>query len=160
TSGPAGLSGRSTSRCFSIASSPRGEPGWMSTSTPWRPPPRPAGPRAAEARAAPRASPLCRRPAANGRAAPPRNAALTPPAPARPDLAASDLRGKVAAARFVDGETREVRDENAPLRRAPAPDAPLDTEALKGEYVTVYETTEEGWCWGQLARDGYVGWLP
>jgi len=80
--------------------------------------------------------------------------------PARPDLAASHLRGKVAAARFVDGETREVRDENAPLRRAPAPDAPLDTEALKGEYVTVYETTEEGWCWGQLARDGYVGWLP
>ena len=28
---------------------------------------------------------------------------------------------------------------------------PLDTEALKGERVTVYETTDEGWCWGQLA---------
>jgi hypothetical protein len=80
--------------------------------------------------------------------------------PARPDLAASALRGKVAAARFVDGMAREVRDESAPLRREPAPDAPLDTEALKGERVTVYETTEEGWCWGQLDRDGYVGWLP
>jgi len=80
--------------------------------------------------------------------------------PARPDLAASHLRGKVEAARFVDGTTREVRDDSAPLRREPRPDAPLDTEALKGELVTVYETTEEGWCWGQLARDGYVGWLP
>src|SRR5262249_47506062 len=37
---------------------------------------------------------------------------------------------------------------------------PLDTEALKGERVTVYESNEEGWSWGQLAGDGYVGWLP
>ena len=80
--------------------------------------------------------------------------------PARPDLAAAHLRGQVAAAHFVDGMVREVRDESAPLRREPAPDAPLDTEALKGERVTVYETNEEGWCWGQLAADGYVGWLP
>jgi hypothetical protein len=80
--------------------------------------------------------------------------------PARPDLAARHLEGQVTAARFVDGVTREVRDESAPLRHEPAPDAPLDTEALKGERVTVYETDEEGWCWGQLARDGYVGWLP
>lgn len=29
-----------------------------------------------------------------------------------------------------------------------------------GERVTVYETTDEGWAWGQLASDGYVGWLP
>jgi cell wall-associated NlpC family hydrolase len=53
-----------------------------------------------------------------------------------------------------------VRDESAPVRCEPAPDASLDTEALKGERVTVYETTEEGWSWGQLAADGYVGWLP
>ena len=46
------------------------------------------------------------------------------------------------------------------MRRAPTPDAPLDTEALKGERVTVYETTAEGWAWGQLEADGYVGWLP
>jgi len=80
--------------------------------------------------------------------------------PARPDLAAAHLEGKVAAARFVAGEEREVVDAVAPVRRAPTPDAPLDTEALKGERVTVYETTEEGWAWGQLAGDGYVGWLP
>ena len=80
--------------------------------------------------------------------------------PARPDLAASHLRGQVTAARFVDGTLCEVRDDSAPVRREPAPDASLDTEALKGERVMVYETTDEGWCWGQLERDGYVGWLP
>src|SRR5262245_41376126 len=80
--------------------------------------------------------------------------------PARGDLAAKELEGKVSAGRFVDGEPREVVDAQAPLRRAPAPDAPLDTEALKGERVTVYDSNEEGWSWGQLAADGYVGWLP
>lgn len=80
--------------------------------------------------------------------------------PARPDLAASHLEGKVTAARFVAGEEREVIDAQAPLRAQPAPDAPLMTEALMGERVTVYEFNDEGWAWGQLAADGYVGWLP
>jgi cell wall-associated NlpC family hydrolase len=80
--------------------------------------------------------------------------------PARPDLAASYLRGKVEAGRFVDGEVMQVIDVSAPLRSAPTSEASLDTEALHGERVTVYEQTEEGWSWGQLARDGYVGWLP
>ena len=80
--------------------------------------------------------------------------------PARPDLAASFLKGKVDAARFVAGELREVFDAQAALRREPSPDAVLDTEALKGERVTVYETNDEGWCWGQLEADRYVGWLP
>ncbi len=80
--------------------------------------------------------------------------------PARPDLAAKHLEGKVAALRFVAGETREIIDPSAPLRREPSPAALLDTEALMGERVTVYETTDEGWAWGQLAGDDYVGWLP
>ena len=46
-----------------------------------------------------------------------------------------------------------------PVRRVPSPEAPLDTEALEGERVTVYEISEEGWAWGQLASDGYVGYL-
>jgi len=78
----------------------------------------------------------------------------------RPDLAAAVLRGRVQAAHFVEGERREVIDAQAPVRRHPAPDAPLDTEALLGERVTVYEATEEGWSWVQLETDGYVGWLP
>jgi cell wall-associated NlpC family hydrolase len=80
--------------------------------------------------------------------------------PARPDLAAEHLRGRVEAARFVAGAARAVIEPQAPVRRAPSPDAPLDTEALMGERATVYETTEEGWAWGQLADDGYVGWIP
>jgi hypothetical protein len=80
--------------------------------------------------------------------------------PARPDLAARHLEGRVTAARFVDGRTCEVVDPQAPLRHEPRPDGLLDTEALKGERMTVYETTDEGWCWGQLHSDGFVGWLP
>lgn len=80
--------------------------------------------------------------------------------PARPDLAAAHLRGKVEAARFVEGTPMQVIDVSAPLRNAPTPEASLDTEALHGESVVIYEQNEEGWSWGQLARDGYVGWMP
>jgi hypothetical protein len=80
--------------------------------------------------------------------------------PARPDLAAEHLKGQVTAERFVPGETREIVDPVAPMRRAPSSDATLLTEGLMGERVTVYETTDEGWAWGQLDADGYVGWLP
>ncbi|OKO79685.1 NlpC/P60 family protein [Bradyrhizobium sp. NAS96.2] len=80
--------------------------------------------------------------------------------PARDDVAAKYLEGKVKAARFVEGETSEVVDAIAPLRRAPAADAEQMTQALKGERVTVYDRNGEGWAWGQLADDGYVGWIP
>ncbi len=80
--------------------------------------------------------------------------------PARGDLAAKELEGKVTAARYVEGRVCEVIEPQAPLRREPAPDAPLLTEALKGERVTIYDANAEGWAWGQLAADGYVGWLP
>src|ERR1700691_3332528 len=80
--------------------------------------------------------------------------------PARADLAAKYLEGKVPAARFVEGRLMEVVDAQAPLRHEPRPDAPLATEVLKGERVTIYDTDAEGFAWGQLAADHYVGWLP
>jgi cell wall-associated NlpC family hydrolase len=80
--------------------------------------------------------------------------------PARPDLAAKHLEGEVQAARFVEGTEFEVFDPIAPVRRAPSHEAALETEALKGERVIVYERDAEGWAWGQLVSDGYVGWLP
>ena len=80
--------------------------------------------------------------------------------PARGDLAAKHLEGKVEAARFVTGEAFEISGALAPLRRAPSSDAELLTEALKGERVTIYDRNGEGWAWGQLTGDGYVGWLP
>jgi cell wall-associated NlpC family hydrolase len=80
--------------------------------------------------------------------------------PARPDLAAKYLEGKVKAARFVTGEVFEVVEALAPLREAPSADATLLTQALKGEQVKIYDHNGEGWAWGQLNSDGYVGWLP
>jgi cell wall-associated NlpC family hydrolase len=79
--------------------------------------------------------------------------------PFRPDLAAKHLQGKIEAKRFVEGKRRAVIDPQTAVRRTPMPDARLDTEALIGESVTVYETTDEGWAWSQLETDGYVGWI-
>ncbi len=78
--------------------------------------------------------------------------------PARPDLAAEFLRGKVQAERYVAGESFRVVAPIAPVRRAPDLEAPLETEALYGEAVVVYEGRGD-WRWVQLTRDGYVGWL-
>jgi cell wall-associated NlpC family hydrolase len=80
--------------------------------------------------------------------------------PARSDLAAKYLEGKVTAKRFVTGEEFEIADALAPLREAPSADAPLLTQVLKGEVVTIYDRNSEGFAWGQLHSDGYVGWLP
>jgi len=77
----------------------------------------------------------------------------------RPEIAAAHLRGQVEAQRFVEGVAYEVIDPAADLRRAPSHEARLDTQALFGERVVVYDTTDEGWAWGQLETDGYVGWL-
>src|SRR5215204_2678029 len=57
--------------------------------------------------------------------------------PARPDLAAKYLEGKVKAARFVEGEVFEMAETIAPVRRMPTPDAEMMTQALKGERVTI-----------------------
>ena len=80
--------------------------------------------------------------------------------PARPHLAAKYLEGKVTAARFVEGEVFEIIDAIAPLRETPSSEAEQVTQALKGERVTIYDRDNEGFAWGQLNSDGYVGWLP
>lgn len=79
--------------------------------------------------------------------------------PFRPEIAACHLKGRVEAERFVDGTPCEVIEPIAPLRCEPSHEAHQDTEALLGEHVIVYETSEEGWAWGQIESDGYVGWL-
>jgi len=79
--------------------------------------------------------------------------------PVRPDLAARDYEGKVETGRFVDGEVFQVTADSLAIRPDPRPDCPIDTEALCGEWITVYEKTAEGWAWGQLDTDGYVGWF-
>lgn len=77
----------------------------------------------------------------------------------RPDLADAALEGRVSAERFVEGTLRRVAVPSTPIRRAPGSDAALDSEALLGERVRVFEETMEGWAWVQLETDGYVGFV-
>lgn len=79
--------------------------------------------------------------------------------PFRSDLADEKLRGQVDAQRFVTGTVQRVIATAAFLHRHPARDAPVDTQGIFGESVTVYDE-HEGWSWVQLHDDGYVGYLP
>lgn len=79
--------------------------------------------------------------------------------PARTDLAAHHLKGKVDAPRYVEGAKKRVIAPVADLRHAPRGDEGLDTQLLHGEVFTVYDI-REGWAWGQSAVDGYVGYVP
>ncbi|HEX4767926.1 MAG TPA: C40 family peptidase [Lichenihabitans sp.] len=54
--------------------------------------------------------------------------------------------------------TMQVVAATTALRREPQSDAPLDTEALHGERVTVFEE-REGWVRARLESDGYEGFL-
>ncbi|MEZ5842085.1 MAG: peptidase P60, partial [Hyphomicrobiales bacterium] len=77
----------------------------------------------------------------------------------RPDLADIRLKGGVSAGRFVAGTDRVVTRPAASLKKAPDPACGSETEALFGELFRVLEETGDGWSWGQLAGDGYVGWI-
>ncbi len=77
----------------------------------------------------------------------------------REGLAAVSLKDHVKAARYVEGEHRQLTVPVLPVRREPRADATLDTEALFGETLTVFDENE-GWAWVQLARDRYVGYMP
>ena len=76
----------------------------------------------------------------------------------RDDLADRALEGRVASPRYVDGTPWFVSAPHTPV--CPRSDAggDRDTEALAGEAVTVFEV-RDGWAWGQLARDRYVGYI-
>src|SRR5581483_5454729 len=78
--------------------------------------------------------------------------------PARADLAAAHLKGRVEAARFVEGREFSVAAGRASLRTAPLEDAAQDSELLFGETFTVYERNA-GWAWGQASGDCYVGYV-
>ena len=79
--------------------------------------------------------------------------------PVRTDLADERLRGQVEAERFTTGTVKRVAVTFSALHRHPSREAPVDTQAIFGESVTVYDE-HEGWAWVQLHDDGYVGYLP
>ena len=76
----------------------------------------------------------------------------------RGDLAAESLRGRVSASRYSRGEVRQIIHTAAPLRGSPDARDNWTTEALYGEFVTVYDE-QDGWAWVQLQHDGYVGYM-
>jgi cell wall-associated NlpC family hydrolase len=78
--------------------------------------------------------------------------------PARPNLAAAHLAGKVNATRFAEGRPMHIAVELTDLHRAPDHDAPVDSQVLFGENLTLYDA-EDGWAWVQLAGDDYVGYV-
>ena len=78
--------------------------------------------------------------------------------PAKPEVAAMHLKGKVEAARFVEGQTVIAGTGRVSLHAAPSGTSEQVSEILYGEAFTVYERGP-GWAWGQAERDGYVGYV-
>lgn len=77
--------------------------------------------------------------------------------PARPDLAAAHLKGRIVAERYSQGRAACVARASAPLRAGPSEDATLETELLFGEGFTIYDQ-QNGWVWGQATLDSHVGY--
>lgn len=78
--------------------------------------------------------------------------------PARDGIAAEHLKGVIAAARYSPGTRKAVTAGAAALRKSPESNAEQVNQALFGETFTVYDE-QDGWAWGQLAADHYVGWM-
>lgn len=78
--------------------------------------------------------------------------------PARPDLAASELKGRVKAERFVDTVDHQAAISAAPIRKQPDAHSPMDDQLLAGEIFAVLEK-RRGWAWGFSRAGGYVGWV-
>lgn len=76
----------------------------------------------------------------------------------RDDLADVRLKEQVAAPRYVEGRPAGVVRGIVDLRRAPSRTAPLDSQLLYGEVVSVFEE-KDGWAWVQNTTDGYVGYV-
>jgi cell wall-associated NlpC family hydrolase len=76
----------------------------------------------------------------------------------RPDLADERLRGRLAAPRYAAGREARIIVGRAPLRRAPAKTAELDTFCHYGERLLVFDEAD-GFLWCQSLFDGYVGYV-
>jgi len=76
--------------------------------------------------------------------------------PANGRVAASQLRGQVAAEGFIDGTPATIAQPVVDLCAAPA--GARDRQMLLGAQVTVYERRDD-WAFVQANRDGYVGYV-
>ncbi|MBC7281723.1 NlpC/P60 family protein [Hoeflea sp.] len=76
----------------------------------------------------------------------------------RPDLADVRLKGQVSAARYTEGAPAHVAVPVAAVSPRPDRGCGIDTQALFGETLTVFDQSD-GWAWVQLEADGYVGYV-
>jgi len=76
----------------------------------------------------------------------------------REDLASAELKGLIKAPRFVEGTWSQVAVPSTLMHRHPLSSAPVDTEALFGEVLMVFDV-RDGWAWTQMTRDRYVGYV-
>ncbi|MCG8447520.1 MAG: NlpC/P60 family protein [Hyphomicrobiales bacterium] len=77
----------------------------------------------------------------------------------RPDLADIRLEGQVSADRYTEGWPAAIAIGAVPLRADPGFASGIDTEALFGETVRIFDVDNE-WAWVQIERDAYVGYCP
>lgn len=77
--------------------------------------------------------------------------------PARADLAASWLKDKVKASKYVEPTRQQITSACVNMYRMPREDA-IETQLLFGEPVDVFERAK-GWAWVQSVRDSYVGYI-
>ncbi len=73
-------------------------------------------------------------------------------------VAAKGWETRVDAARYVDPVPHRCVAVVSELRSDPSDDAPRTSEMVNGEAFDVIDT-QNGWCFGQCAGDGYVGWV-
>ncbi|MCR8724226.1 C40 family peptidase [Frigidibacter sp. ROC022] len=71
-------------------------------------------------------------------------------------VAASHLRGQVAAELYIDPEPHQARGNPFLLDR---PEGARDRQLLSGDALDLYER-RDGWAYVRAAKDGYCGWLP
>lgn len=76
----------------------------------------------------------------------------------RSDLADTRLKDEIAAERYVAGRPGRIEAAVVDVRSAPALEAGVSTQFLRGDDVSIFEDAK-GWCWVQAERDGYVGYV-
>jgi NlpC/P60 family protein/dipeptidyl peptidase-like protein len=78
--------------------------------------------------------------------------------PARGDIAAAHLKGRVEAVQYVEGQKHVVVRGRTELRKTRSEDSGLETELLFGQSFIVYEHSER-FFWGQASDDECVGYV-
>jgi cell wall-associated NlpC family hydrolase len=76
----------------------------------------------------------------------------------RDDVADVSLKGRVEAERFLAPTDARIAAPVTTIHRKPADNAMQISQAVFGEDVSVFETTN-GWAWVQMKSDGYVGYV-